>query len=73
MVFTDVLLPGDIDGIGLARAVRERHPHLPVLLTSGYAKALSGRHDLPILRKPYQIEALAEAVRQRLETHAAKA
>ncbi len=73
MVFTDVVLPGDLDGIALARMVRERHPHIPVLLTSGYAKALSGRHDLPILRKPYHIDALGEAVRQSLERRAARA
>ena len=38
-----------------------------MLLTSGYAKALSGRHGLPILRKPYQIAALSEAIRDNLE------
>jgi hypothetical protein len=38
------------------------------LLTSGYAKALSGQHGMPILRKPYQISALAEAVRSTLES-----
>jgi CheY-like chemotaxis protein len=73
LVFSDVMLPGDIDGIGLAKAVTERHPHLPVLLTSGYAKALVGRHGLPILRKPYQISALAEAVRAALDTRRPRA
>jgi PAS domain S-box-containing protein len=73
MVFSDVVLPGDIDGVALANMVRERHPNIPVLLTSGYAKALSGRHDLPILRKPYQLEALADAIRQQLDARAVKA
>jgi hypothetical protein len=40
---------------------------MPVLLTSGYAKALAGRHGLPILRKPYQISALSEAIRGGLD------
>ncbi|MFN3659410.1 MAG: PAS domain S-box protein [Pseudolabrys sp.] len=66
LLFTDVMLPGDMDGLALARAVNERYPHLPVLLTSGYAKALSGPQTLPILRKPYQIAALAEATRAAL-------
>ena len=66
LVFSDVMLPGDIDGIGLAKAIGKRHPRIPVLLTSGYAKALIGQHGLPILRKPYQISALAEAVRTTL-------
>jgi PAS domain S-box-containing protein len=67
LVFSDVMLPGDLDGLGLAEAISKRHPRLPVLLTSGYAKALTGRHDLPILRKPYQISALAEAIRSTIE------
>jgi PAS domain S-box-containing protein len=66
LVFTDVMLPGDLDGAALARIVRERYPGLPVLLTTGYAKAISGRHDLPILRKPYQISALGEAIHRHL-------
>ena len=67
MVFSDVMLPGDLDGLGLAKTIGKRYPQIPVLLTSGYAKALSGQHGMPILRKPYQISALAEAVRSTLE------
>ena len=66
MVFSDVMLPGDLDGLGLAETIGNRYPRIPVLLTSGYAKALSGQHGMPILRKPYQISALAEAVRSTL-------
>jgi hypothetical protein len=44
---------------------------LLVLLTSGYAKALAGRHGVPILRKPYQAAALAEMVRSTLHSRAA--
>ncbi|HXZ46455.1 MAG TPA: PAS domain S-box protein [Pseudolabrys sp.] len=66
LVFTDVMLPGDLDGLALAQAISKQRPQLPVLLTSGYAKALTARHGLPILRKPYQIAALAEAVRSTL-------
>ena len=58
---------GDLDGLGLAKTIGKRYPQIPVLLTSGYAKALSGQHRMPILRKPYQISALAEAVRSTLE------
>lgn len=66
LVFSDVMLPGDLDGVALAEALGKRYPQLPLLLTSGYAKALSGRHGRPILRKPYQISALAEAIRTTL-------
>lgn len=72
MVFTDVMLPGDVDGVALAQAVSEKYPRIPVLLTSGYAKALAGRHGLPILRKPYQLSALAEAIRSTLDPRPAK-
>jgi len=67
LVFTDVMLPGGLDGVELAATIGELYPDTPVLLTSGYAKALHRPHGLPILRKPYQIEALAQAVRSTLE------
>jgi PAS domain S-box-containing protein len=72
MVFSDVMLPGDLDGLGLAKTIGKRYPQIPVLLTSGYAKALNGQHGMPILRKPYQISALAEAVRSTLEASGTK-
>jgi PAS domain S-box-containing protein len=66
LVFTDVMLPGDIDGVALAHTIRGRYPQLPIVLTSGYAKALGARHGLPILRKPYQLAALAQTIRDNL-------
>ncbi|MGC1843848.1 MAG: response regulator [Pseudolabrys sp.] len=48
LVFSDGMLPGDLDGLGLARTIGKRYPHIPVLLTSGCAKALSGQHGMPI-------------------------
>jgi PAS domain S-box-containing protein len=67
LIFTDVVLAGDRDGLALARIVAEQYPRIPVVLTSGYAKALNGRHGLPILRKPYQIAALAQVIRENLD------
>ena len=72
LVFTDVMLPGDLDGVALAHAISKKHPRVPVLLTSGYAKALAARHGLPILRKPYQVSALAEAIRSTLDPRPAE-
>jgi two-component system, NtrC family, sensor kinase len=66
LVFTDVMLPGDLDGVALAQTIRGRYPQLPIVLTSGYAKALAARHGLPILRKPYQLAALAQTIRDTL-------
>ena len=66
LLFTDVMLPGEIDGVQLAEAVRRDYPGLPVLLTSGYSRALNRQHGFKILRKPYQLAALAEATRAAL-------
>jgi PAS domain S-box-containing protein len=63
LVFSDVMLPGELDGVQLAKALRERRPDLPVLLTSGYAEALTRSQGVPLLRKPYRMAALSEAVR----------
>ena len=64
LVFTDVLMPGGMDGLDLARALREGRPELPVLLTSGYggAPARVAEAGLPLLRKPYTMGALREAL-----------
>jgi PAS domain S-box-containing protein len=68
LVFTDVVMPGELDGLILARRIRELYPDLAVLLTSGYAKAWhSVELGLPIVRKPYQLETLARAVRDALD------
>jgi PAS domain S-box-containing protein len=64
LVFSDIVMPGDMDGIGLARAIRVRYPAIAVLLTSGYAKAAeTAEREFPILRKPYEVKTLAAAVR----------
>jgi CheY-like chemotaxis protein len=66
LAFIDVMLPGDLDGLALAFRIRERHAHIPVLLTSGYSTALSARHGLPMLRKPYRLDDLARAMEEQL-------
>ena len=56
VVFSDVRMPGEIDGFGLARWIRRNHPQVPVLLASGYFYPANGREDpsdVPIIPKPY--------------------
>ncbi|HML12252.1 MAG TPA: PAS domain S-box protein [Xanthobacteraceae bacterium] len=67
-IFTDVVLPGEMDGLALARAVRERHPDVPTVLTTGYAKIFETEPEFPVLRKPYQITALARVIRAALDS-----
>jgi PAS domain S-box-containing protein len=63
LVFSDIVMPGGIDGLGLARVIRERYPGLPVLLATGYSDAVQNvRADFPILRKPYRVDELSRAL-----------
>ena len=68
ILFTDVMMPGGMDGLALAREVRRRRPGLPVLLTTGYIGrgADEAPLGLPVLRKPYRIEDLAAALKAAL-------
>ncbi len=63
VMFSDVVMPG-ISGIELARLVRERRPDLPIVLTTGYSEqiARTGAEDLPVVLKPYRLDALAKAL-----------
>ncbi len=63
-VFSDVVMPG-MGGIALARRLRERHPDLPVILTSGYSDVLArdDAHGFPLVRKPYSAAQVAQALR----------
>jgi two-component system NtrC family sensor kinase len=73
LVFTDIVMPGERDGMALARQVRAEYPDIAVLLTTGYAKAATTRDaGFPVLRKPYQISTLARAVREALDTEPAQ-
>jgi CheY-like chemotaxis protein len=63
LVVSDIVMPGIMDGLGLARSIKQRHPGLPILLATGYSEAAQGaRSDFPILRKPYQIHELSRAL-----------
>jgi PAS domain S-box-containing protein len=65
LVFSDVIMPG-MNGVELATIIRERYPHLPVVLTSGYSSALaeSAHYGFELIRKPYSVEALARTLRK---------
>jgi len=63
VVFSDIVMPGAMDGFGLVEAIKQKHPKLPVLLVTGYSEAAQAAPaDLPILRKPYQIHELSRAL-----------
>jgi PAS domain S-box-containing protein len=68
VVFSDVVLPGEIDGLSLARTLKSRHPEIPVVLTTGYTNVFDTDPEFPVLRKPYQIAALGRIIREALDS-----
>ena len=63
-VFSDIMMPGGISGVDLAREVRRRHPRMPIVLATGYVESAAGVQDgeFSLLLKPYSLEALASAL-----------
>ncbi|MGQ7791711.1 PAS domain S-box protein [Faunimonas sp. B44] len=65
IVFSDILMPGGLDGTKLAREIGRRRPGLPIVLTTGYdGQSLSTAAELglPVLRKPYRMETLGHTL-----------
>jgi PAS domain S-box-containing protein len=68
LVFSDIVMAGATDGLGLARALKETQPDLPVLLATGFTSAAeAARGDFAILRKPYQLGELGAAVSRAMQ------
>jgi CheY-like chemotaxis protein len=68
LVFSDITMPGAMNGVALARRVRSNYPHIAVLLTTGYAPQQELLEDkLSLLRKPYRLSALSSALRDMLD------
>ena len=71
LVFSDIQLPGSIDGITLANWISREHPHIQVILTSGLAEqawsAAVGRYQ--VLPKPYDHCDLDSRIRTLLDRH----
>lgn len=72
VVFSDVRMPGEMDGFGLALWLRHHRPRLPVLLTSGYYgghifdEALAA--NVKLIEKPYSQAQVERRIRTLLET-----
>ena len=45
VVLSDIMMPGGVSGLELAREIRRGYPNLPVILTTGYAEAAAGMKD----------------------------
>jgi len=69
LLFTDVVMPGGVSGVSLARTARELRPGLRVLLTSGFVgdgQVIEGR-EFPLLDKPYETPVMASMLRKLLD------
>lgn len=64
LVFTDVMMPGAINGVQMARIIRKNYPELPIVIATGNApkECLKESENFPVLQKPYQLT----QVRQKL-------
>jgi two-component system, response regulator PdtaR len=66
VVFTDVRMPGSMDGIILARTIRRRWPHVRLILTSGEDEVGIGLipERARFFTKPYSTNQVIESLRQ---------
>ncbi len=70
IVFSDVQMPGSMDGFALAQWVRQNRPGVDVILTSGAANAADRAGDLceegPLMQKPYESDEVHNRIKQLL-------
>jgi two-component system NtrC family sensor kinase len=69
VVFSDIVMPGEQNGLDLARAVRREHgTRVPVLLATGYSDVaqVAAAEGFRILRKPYSTQQLRDALDETL-------
>jgi len=67
LLLTDIVMPGGMNGVELAKAVRQEHPDIKVLYTSGFPEGIladksGAKLDAPLVSKPYTREGLAKAL-----------
>jgi signal transduction histidine kinase len=71
LVFSDVMMPGGMNGVELAREIKTRRRELPVLLTSGFGDSVRSEAEalgVRILPKPYGLNQLSSALKTLVES-----
>jgi CheY-like chemotaxis protein len=75
LVFSDVRMPGEMDGAGLAKWVKANFPYLPIFLASADSKKVELAKELcaheAFFSKPYDVKKVVEQIRQILAAHKA--
>jgi CheY-like chemotaxis protein len=65
IVCSDIVMPGKMDGVALARTIRAMNPEMPILLMTGFSNAAKEvASQFPILRKPYQLHELSRELQK---------
>jgi PAS domain S-box-containing protein len=66
LIVTDILMPGRVAGVDLARIVRGSHSGIPILLTTGYSERAQEAvsEGFHVLQKPYGLQTLSNAIRE---------
>jgi CheY-like chemotaxis protein len=64
IVFTDIDMPGSVDGTKLAACIRDRWPPVQIVVTSGYLAGKDVALPARFFPKPYSVRAIAEALRR---------
>jgi two-component system NtrC family sensor kinase len=70
LIVSDIVMPGGMDGLDVARRVQELYPEIPVILVTGYSASAEAalNEGFEVLRKPFNVERIAEVI----ETHLAR-
>ena len=63
LVLTDVNMPGGMDGLKLAHAVRSRWPRIKIVIVSGRGLESELPPDIRFFAKPYQADAMVSEIR----------
>jgi len=63
LVFTDIDMPGSMDGLKLAAAVRDRWPPVHIIITTGKSRPMTIPDDALFIPKPYRGGSVVTAVR----------
>ena len=69
-VLSDMVMPGEMNGLDMARAIREQRPDIPLVLMTGYSSAAEEAEveGFTLLRKPFTMEILAQRLVQEIGT-----
>ena len=72
-LISDIVMPGEMDGMALADAIRATRPGLPVLLVSGFSEraAMAHARGFPVISKPYGLPELERRLRLLVEPQVA--